>query len=433
MPRYVQAFLFGALSAASLPLGAVLGVWLRPSSRVIAGVMSLGAGALLAALTLELVGPALDRAGFAPLALGIAGGCAAFTLLNAALERQGAFMRKAATAAHYVRRRKYRHLRGVIGKLSRVDMLRRLPPHEVQGIAPHVQERSFPAGAVVFHQGDPGDSLYLIESGSVAIIRHDNDAATTLAVLGEGDTFGEMALLSGEPRTADAVAVDAVRAWRIGKDDFDRLLRASPALEQAVVSLADERKGTPARDPHPDDWAASAADHLDPAALRPTRVEIHHTVQEHGGHASAALAIWLGACLDGAGEAVVIGATTIGAGVSLPLVGGVLLANLPESMSSAAAMSRQGAGKGRILAMWLSLVVVTGIAAGAGNLLLTGASPALFALLEGAAAGAMLAMAAQTMLPEAFELGGGAAIGVLTVAGFLAAIFIRSLNGTPGH
>jgi ZIP family zinc transporter len=102
-------------------------------------------------------------------------------------------------------------------------------------------------------------------------------------------------------------------------------------------------------------------------------------------------------------------------------------------MSSAATMRQQGVSFNRIFWLWMSLTLVTGIASALGNTLFADASPALFAFFEGAAAGGMLAMTAQTMLPEAFEQGGGTTSGVLTVVGFLAAIFVRSLAGTPGH
>ena len=64
----VRAFWYGLLSASSLPLGALLGLWLRPGSALVSALLAFGAGGLLAALTLELVGPAMEEAGFAPLA-----------------------------------------------------------------------------------------------------------------------------------------------------------------------------------------------------------------------------------------------------------------------------------------------------------------------------------------------------------------------------
>ena len=210
------------------------------------------------------------------------------------------------------------------------------------------------------------------------------------------------------------------------------LARSSPGLRDAVTELMVERKLRRAHSMDPGVWRARVMEHLDRAALNPTEIEVRQTAEERSGK-GAGLAIWLGACLDGIGEALVIGATTIGAAVSLPLVGGVLLANLPEAMSSAAAMDRQGVRFWRIFWLWTSLALVTGVASAMGNALFAGAPVYVFALFEGAAAGSMLAMTAQTMLPEAFEQGGGTAVGVLTVVGFLAAIFVKSLAGPVGH
>ncbi|HSO63870.1 MAG TPA: ZIP family zinc transporter, partial [Ornithinibacter sp.] len=80
-----------------------------------------------------------------------------------------------------------------------------------------------------------------------------------------------------------------------------------------------------------------------------------------------------------------------------------------------------GMRRARILAMWTSLMVITGLGAAFGALLLNGASGSVFALIEGIAAGAMLTMIAETMLPEAYHKGAGV-VGLSTLGGFLAAI-----------
>ena len=80
----------------------------------------------------------------------------------------------------------------------------------------------------------------------------------------------------------------------------------------------------------------------------------------------------------------------------------------------------------KILSMWTSLMVMTGIGAALGALLLGQAPDMVFALIEGIAAGAMLTMVAETMLPEAFHKGGGI-VGISTLAGFLMATFFNTL------
>jgi CRP-like cAMP-binding protein len=421
---WVTAFFYGALAAASLPLGAALGIWFRPSPRLTAAVMAFGAGALLAAMSFELVLPALERGGILPLAAGLAVGCVAFVWLNHVLNSQGAFLRKAATLGEYARDVKRKHVEEAIEELSRVDIFRSLPPEEVQALIPFLTTLGMPAGEIVFKQGEPGDALYILEEGRVAIMRNDGARTHTLAHLTAGQTFGEMALLTDETRNAAAVAVEPCRLWKIRRDDFEHLLDSSPRLREAVTSLMGERQARTQALLTAEEWRARALENVGPEAYQPTTADVETVVQEARARGAAGVAIWLGSGLDGVGESVVIGATTLGAAVSLPLVGGVFLANLPESMSSAATMRRQGMGGRLILGMWIFLVLVSGLCAALGSLLLVGAPPGRFALVEGLAAGAILSMIAQTMLPEAFEHGGGPAVAIMTVAGFLAAILI---------
>jgi zinc transporter ZupT len=104
------------------------------------------------------------------------------------------------------------------------------------------------------------------------------------------------------------------------------------------------------------------------------------------------------------------------------------MANFPEGMSSAALMKKQGSPSVLIIGMWVSLMIMTAVGAALGHLFIADAPIHWRALLEGMAAGAMLAMIAQTMLPEAYNHGGWLT-GLMTVIGFLAAIWM----GTLGH
>jgi zinc transporter ZupT len=144
-------------------------------------------------------------------------------------------------------------------------------------------------------------------------------------------------------------------------------------------------------------------------------------------HKGAPLAIWLGILLDGIPEALVIGASMVGSHVSLWLLAGLFVSNYPEALSSSVGMKQQGFAFRHTLLMWGSLVLVTGLLAAAGNVLFVGAPAALFAVTEGMAAGAMLSMIAQTMLPEAY-FKGGSIIGLATLLGFLAAISLKAFE-----
>lgn len=85
--------------------------------------------------------------------------------------------------------------------------------------------RDFPAGAVVFEEGDPGSRMYVIQSGAVRILKRVAPREIELARLGAGEAFGEMALLEGQPRSATAVVVAAARILEIDQAAFDDLVR----------------------------------------------------------------------------------------------------------------------------------------------------------------------------------------------------------------
>jgi ZIP family zinc transporter len=129
-------------------------------------------------------------------------------------------------------------------------------------------------------------------------------------------------------------------------------------------------------------------------------------------------AIALGAVLDGIPESFVIGATVVsGGGVALPVVVAVFLSNIPESLSAAAGFKRHGWSTGRAIRLWALVTVVAALAAALGALVADGLSAEWFAGVTAFAAGAVLAMLADTMMPYAFNQA-GRGVGFITVAGF---------------
>ncbi|WP_420115386.1 ZIP family metal transporter [Micromonospora sp.] len=132
-------------------------------------------------------------------------------------------------------------------------------------------------------------------------------------------------------------------------------------------------------------------------------------------------AIAVGALLDGIPESVVIGASLLAGGpVSLVTVAAVFLSNVPEGLSSAAGMRRAGRSRRYVFGLWTAIALVSGLAALLGNTLLGGAPPELLATITALAAGAILAMITDTMVPEAFE-DAHLLVGLITVLGFLTA------------
>lgn len=135
-------------------------------------------------------------------------------------------------------------------------------------------------------------------------------------------------------------------------------------------------------------------------------------------------AIAVGALLDGVPESVVLGVGMLGAGaVSPAMLAAVFISNVPEGLSSTAGMKRSGRSAGYVFAVWGGIAVVSGLSALAGFLFLQDASGGLIAFITAVAAGAILAMLADTMIPEAFE-NSHMLTGLITAAGFLTAFII---------
>jgi ZIP family zinc transporter len=138
------------------------------------------------------------------------------------------------------------------------------------------------------------------------------------------------------------------------------------------------------------------------------------------------LAIVLGSVLDGIPESFVLGLTVLQGGVSVSLLAGVALSNLPEGMSSSSGLKAAGWPRGRVLVMWTVVVLVSAVSAAAGYALLDPHSGRTGALVQAFAAGALLAMLADTLLPEAYKVE-GVLTGSLVVAGFAVSLALSAV------
>ncbi|WP_309711386.1 ZIP family zinc transporter [Pseudolysinimonas sp.] len=138
-------------------------------------------------------------------------------------------------------------------------------------------------------------------------------------------------------------------------------------------------------------------------------------------------ALLIGALVDGIPESVVLGASVAASGgLSLPILLAVAIANLPEGLSSAAGMKDAGRPARYVFGVWTCVVAVTGLAALLGYLFLRDAAPELTAFVTTIAAGGILAMVCNTMIPTAFARD-RAATGLLATLGFLVAFTISHL------
>ena len=139
-------------------------------------------------------------------------------------------------------------------------------------------------------------------------------------------------------------------------------------------------------------------------------------------------AIVLGALLDGIPESVVLGTTLVaGGGIGVPFLAAVFFSNVPESLSAAADLRREGHRPAWIIGLWVVVAVVSGLAAAFGYALLGGMGESAVPLIQSFAAGAILTMLADTMIPEAFA-DGGDWTGLATVFGFAAAFLLSTVS-----
>ncbi|MBV9017440.1 MAG: ATP-binding cassette domain-containing protein [Alphaproteobacteria bacterium] len=114
--------------------------------------------------------------------------------------------------------------------LKGVEAFKNLTPHELTDVAERMTRRQFMPGEVIIREGEVGEELFLISEGEVEIDRSGHEVAR----LGAGDFFGELSLMSGDPRNATVVATKPVDTYVLGKDDFQSAIEASAGFREQL-------------------------------------------------------------------------------------------------------------------------------------------------------------------------------------------------------
>ena len=244
----------GLFTTSSNFLGAAIGLYVRFPKRALAAILAFAAGALISALAIELAYESAQQlhhqaygmqSAWAYVGSGSAFGAVVYYSATLFLENKGAAVRLPTRFHEYAVGRKQQDVKERLELLSKCDLLRHLPPEEIEAILPYVRPRRLDAGEILFRAGDQGDALYIVAHGSVKVLADPQERATTasrpIATLGEGEAFGEMALLTGGPRTATIRAAAKTELLEIGKDDFEQLVKNDRLLANAVQQLSHER------------------------------------------------------------------------------------------------------------------------------------------------------------------------------------------------
>ena len=128
----------------------------------------------------------------------------------------------------------------VTHELGTVPLFAELPPDQLDRLARTATKHTLRAGEWLFHQGDPGDSLYVVTAGSIDLVS-EQPSPSVVRTLGRGQCIGELALITGEPRMLGARAHRDSELARIGRDDVEALLLAEPGFGLALTRILGER------------------------------------------------------------------------------------------------------------------------------------------------------------------------------------------------
>jgi CRP/FNR family transcriptional regulator, cyclic AMP receptor protein len=121
--------------------------------------------------------------------------------------------------------------------LGRCRLFAGMGEPSLQAIARTLRARRFRRGEVLFHEGDPGDALFVVASGAVKVVVPSEDGEEAiLATLRRGDFLGELALLDGAPRSASAIALEPTEALTLPREQFRALVAGEPAIRDALLA-----------------------------------------------------------------------------------------------------------------------------------------------------------------------------------------------------
>ncbi len=411
----------GLLAASSLLLGAVIGIGWQPARAFTAAIMAFGSGTLISAIAFDITLPVFRESGFWPLIVGFALGGTLFTVIVNYIDDQGGFIRHPSSSRRFLYHHRQEEASEVLDRIEHIEMLHSLSPSEMQAIIPLLKPLSVEPGTVLCQEGAAGDSMFLIVDGQAEILK----GSQRLAQLGAGEMFGEMALLTGEDRSATVMAKTPMELYELERADFDAMLTRSPQLSSGLSRILARRlrettqSTTKPKSVEDDHWRQRVLDSVE------VDIPISEQQFKELAESSAPLAILVGTMMDNIPEALVIGFNAGMGHISSSFLLAVFISNIPEAMSSSMGMKKAGTSSRRILALWGGAVLLSGLIAMTGSLMMNLTAAWMVGVAKATAGGAILAMVASTMMPEAYEMG-GSSVTFSTIAGFLVSFWVAS-------
>jgi zinc transporter ZupT len=332
-------------------------------------------------------------------------------------------------------RRKRDRYKFILRKLGRINFFRKIPQNQIENLLKYLRWDNYRAGEVFFREGEIPRGMYIISKGEVELTINGRIIKT----LHSGEIMGEISMLYHVTSKITATARTKVQAFDITNSDFEAIRLQVPEVEKLAREYANREINEQShfiiekQSLEAEKWSEHAIEHLQPAF---DTHSIHEIQEEAKENSSAPLAIWLGIFLDGLPESFVIGSgfliilttkmfhgdPSFSEVVPYTLIAGLFLSNFPEAMSSSIGMRKMGWSVLKVLLLWSSLMIMTAIGAVFGYYFSNSISEPAMIAVEGLAAGAMLTMIAQTMIPEAVHIGGNRVVGLGTLAGYLAAV-----------
>lgn len=126
--------------------------------------------------------------------------------------------------------------------LNTIPFMKSVTRAEIQELAYQLTRRTYKKDEVIIKQGEPGTLFYLISKGSVRVIKEKFFKKITLAELGPGSFFGEMALIDDFPRTATVIGNDVGEMYTLSHEAFEGVLFKNPQIKELIMTEAEERK-----------------------------------------------------------------------------------------------------------------------------------------------------------------------------------------------